>query len=524
MGGLAALTLLALTAQAGTGCDPEAKSGEPSTCKTATPAETPSDMLRRERLGTATEPDPEAINRNERRATGDTYWHGNGSIISLHGTKLSSGAGTDYPYGITKDSVQIHQDDDKAAGFFQWQLSDSCKRLKISSTGNTSATLTMGKWDSRSSDHTFKATLPFVLGSSNSGFTLGSGSWYVIKVVFNSAPSKSFRLNAECTTESETSASYSTGTSGTTDGGYEWQGTASVIAHMFRNVSSSTTTDWPYGATKDVLKVRSSSNKPMVFFQWQNDSSCPQIQLDAPSLSGSDKDVSIVIKAWNTWHWDSNSSNEKWLETTLPTTLDAISSTDGRWNVLRVQFKNGVDTTSRVTAECVSSGSSSGSSGSSSGEPSAMSGMTSAHNKVRADKGLSGFTWSSTLADFAQEWATYLANNNNCTMQHRPTSGQYAQKYGENLYWSSAVQWSNGTTEVADRTAQDVVDAWASEEADYNYSTNACASGKQCGHYTQIVWDDTTKVGCAKAICPDDGQIWACNYDPPGNYVGQRPY
>ncbi|MBN1209800.1 MAG: hypothetical protein JXB05_33430 [Myxococcaceae bacterium] len=63
-------------------------------------------------------------------------------------------------------------------------------------------------------------------------------------------------------------------------------------------------------------------------------------------------------------------------------------------------------------------------------------------------------------------------------------------------------------------TTAGVVQSWASEAASYDYGTNACAPGKQCGHYTQIVWRSTTQVGCATKLC---------NSSPPGNYVGQRP-
>ena len=41
--------------------------------------------------------------------------------------------------------------------------------------------------------------------------------------------------------------------------------------------------------------------------------------------------------------------------------------------------------------------------------------------------------------------------------------------------------------------------------------------------YTQMVWRDTTALGCGEAIC-DKTLIVACNYDPPGNYIGRRPY
>jgi hypothetical protein len=42
-------------------------------------------------------------------------------------------------------------------------------------------------------------------------------------------------------------------------------------------------------------------------------------------------------------------------------------------------------------------------------------------------------------------------------------------------------------------------------------------------HYTQMIWRDTTALGCGEAIC-DKTLIVACNYDPPGNYIGRRPY
>jgi len=68
---------------------------------------------------------------------------------------------------------------------------------------------------------------------------------------------------------------------------------------------------------------------------------------------------------------------------------------------------------------------------------------------------------------------------------------------------------------------KDVVDSWGNEIENYNYEDNSCSG--VCGHYTQIVWATTKKVGCAKIKC-DGNDIWVCNYDPPGNWVGQKPY
>ena len=48
-----------------------------------------------------------------------------------------------------------------------------------------------------------------------------------------------------------------------------------------------------------------------------------------------------------------------------------------------------------------------------------------------------------------------------------------------------------------------------------------------CGHYTQIVWKNTERIGCGKATSRQNGLFtvyWVCQYDPSGNYVGQKPY
>lgn len=112
--------------------------------------------------------------------------------------------------------------------------------------------------------------------------------------------------------------------------------------------------------------------------------------------------------------------------------------------------------------------------------------------------------WSEDLAAWAQEWADFLIAER--MFRHRPRN-----RYGENLY-----EIDGGRA-----TPQRVVAAWAAEARDYDYVSNACRG--QCGHYTQIIWRDTRKVGCAVAR-DAHRQVWVCNYAPAGNVVGQRPY
>lgn len=65
---------------------------------------------------------------------------------------------------------------------------------------------------------------------------------------------------------------------------------------------------------------------------------------------------------------------------------------------------------------------------------------------------------------------------------------------------------------------------WVNEKVDYNYNSNTCATNKVCGHYTQVVWRKSVRLGCAKVRCRNGGTLISCNYDPRGNYVGQKPY
>jgi pathogenesis-related protein 1 len=128
------------------------------------------------------------------------------------------------------------------------------------------------------------------------------------------------------------------------------------------------------------------------------------------------------------------------------------------------------------------------------------------HNYWRAQVGVAPLEWSNELARVADAWARKLKLDG-CAFRHSSTD------YGENLF--------RGTTGYY--SAADAVDDWADERHDYNYATNSCKPGEVCGHYTQIVWAKTTRVGCAKTTC-NGMDTWVCNYDPPGNYIGQKPY
>jgi pathogenesis-related protein 1 len=138
--------------------------------------------------------------------------------------------------------------------------------------------------------------------------------------------------------------------------------------------------------------------------------------------------------------------------------------------------------------------------------------MVRAHNAWRARAGVLPLRWAADLASQAQDRAIELARQD-CTIEH----GMLPDDVGENLYQASAMESESGSRSFYVVSPAQVVDAWGAESAHYSPSTGSCAPGRQCGHYTQIVWASTEEVGCGMAVCPSLGQVWACRYRPRGN-------
>ncbi len=153
-----------------------------------------------------------------------------------------------------------------------------------------------------------------------------------------------------------------------------------------------------------------------------------------------------------------------------------------------------------------------------------------AHNDVRAMVNAGGYPgqptpnpalpmamWDQTLADGAEAYAEQ------CIWGH--SDGRI--NTGENLY----------ATNGLNRTITDAAGVWAGEYQDYTFQTGSCAAGKQCGHYTQMIWFDSILVGCGDAVCdplryPNGSILFGgdpalnvvCWYAPGGNLMGESPY
>jgi len=138
--------------------------------------------------------------------------------------------------------------------------------------------------------------------------------------------------------------------------------------------------------------------------------------------------------------------------------------------------------------------------------------MVNLHNEARSEAGVEPLSWSNELASYAQEWVDHLAKTD-CHPEHRPRSGPWKQKYGENGFAGAAGY--HGVT--------DAVKSWKEEKKYYGHQVLSRSHWRASGHYTQMVWRKSTQIGCGKIEC--NGRIIIfCNYNPPGNVLGEKPY
>ncbi|MBN2340275.1 MAG: hypothetical protein JXX29_05625 [Deltaproteobacteria bacterium] len=155
--------------------------------------------------------------------------------------------------------------------------------------------------------------------------------------------------------------------------------------------------------------------------------------------------------------------------------------------------------------------------------------MVNAHNLVRRSVNDGTFhdqpvpttpipdvTWDPLLAQVAFNYASNCvwAHNENRTSDYEALGG--TDYVGENM----AAQWGGGEPDPESI----VVSQWCSEVDEYHYDSNTCDS--TCGHYTQVVWAETLRIGCATVDCSasGNGYITVCDYAPGGNFNGRRPY
>ncbi|XP_006524099.1 cysteine-rich secretory protein 2 isoform X1 [Mus musculus] len=120
--------------------------------------------------------------------------------------------------------------------------------------------------------------------------------------------------------------------------------------------------------------------------------------------------------------------------------------------------------------------------------------------------------WSIQATTNAQKWA------NKCILEHSSKDDRKINiRCGENLYMSTdPTLWST------------VIQSWYNENEDFVYGVGA-KPNSAVGHYTQLVWYSSFKIGCGIAYCPNQDNLkyfYVCHYCPMGNNVMKKstPY
>lgn len=111
--------------------------------------------------------------------------------------------------------------------------------------------------------------------------------------------------------------------------------------------------------------------------------------------------------------------------------------------------------------------------------------------------------WNEKLAKDATAWAKL------CKFEHGFVDG--SDFAGQNLYMG----W--------DKQGVRAVRLWYEEYNFYDIHQVKCSPEKNCGHYTQMVWAQSRRLGCGVARC-DNSFYVVCHYSPRGNLVETPPY
>jgi pathogenesis-related protein 1 len=130
------------------------------------------------------------------------------------------------------------------------------------------------------------------------------------------------------------------------------------------------------------------------------------------------------------------------------------------------------------------------------------------HNKERRLVGTADLMWDEGIALYAQEWALKLAKDDS-RLRHRDETS-----YGENISFFAGYEFQPALG----------VSLWNEEKVDYRYSKIGESGSDESMHYTQVIWGNSSRVGCGCAQSASGSYFFVCNYDPAGNYIGQYPY
>jgi pathogenesis-related protein 1 len=142
-------------------------------------------------------------------------------------------------------------------------------------------------------------------------------------------------------------------------------------------------------------------------------------------------------------------------------------------------------------------------SGASGAGSSDMDSCLASHNRYRAMGGSPQLVWDAGLASQAQQWANNLAGGFGLSLRHSYNGN------GENLFGGQGGSYN----------CESAVTMWYNEKPLYNGGPVGGIGFSRYGHYTQLMWKSTKKVGCA-AGRSGSKVIYVCQYYPAGNKRG----
>lgn len=142
-------------------------------------------------------------------------------------------------------------------------------------------------------------------------------------------------------------------------------------------------------------------------------------------------------------------------------------------------------------------------------EPAGMRGMLAAQNDARKKMNVPALTWSSELAGKAT--ATLKA----AAVGSCPVTA--AEKAGKDknagIFWAPGLRRLGPEIAVQDISPSYLVSRWREGRANYDTVSRQCrVKGSDCDAYARMIAPRAKTVGCAKQICSNKTQIWACHY------------
>lgn len=139
--------------------------------------------------------------------------------------------------------------------------------------------------------------------------------------------------------------------------------------------------------------------------------------------------------------------------------------------------------------------------------------MLEAHNDARREVGVPNLVLDQNLSDQALAYAEELAGSGR--FEHSASNTRPGQ--GENL-WAG----TQGAFSYAFMAA-----GWIDEKQYYTHASfpqvSTTGNWADVGHYTQIIWRNTDRLGCGVATGTGRDYL-VCRYAPPGNVIGQMAY